>query len=188
MTQLLQRKDPSIRAESLDDATFLDRVQPSDTIGVVLSSPDLRALQRIGAQLDGVQWSAAFPIGCSVMITPVFEPGRPCIKCFCKRWLSLPPSSLSPESAAALCYHASVETTFEFRAYHPMGISAVATMLRLQLANQSAKSIVLDTSNMIVQSSNLLPVHGCDCRGHRSTPVSGARFVCFKEEISQWLT
>lgn len=125
-----------------------------------------------------------------VMLAPPSSAEGVCAHCFSKRILSNPPLPYSAESMFFLFKLARDFPTMEFQGFHSGIVAMAAQLCLLQAADCSAAdhSTLFEIGSARIQSSRILPFHGCTCRSvHRHTCAGPQRFTAFHSELTSWI-
>ncbi len=146
---------------------------------LVMGQADLQELQRM-ASTCGTPLVAAFLCGRYLVVTPRFEAGRPCARCFVRRFLSSPPPGLDSEAVLALSTLAGIESGFDPTAFAPSLVPLACALLDRQADGHGRHALLVDQAGLRHTHAPLVAVHGCACRG----PGTGhARFTDFHSEM-----
>lgn len=131
---------------------------------------------------------AGFAFERHFMVAPHLSSEGICAACFSKRIMSQPPIPYSAETFYFLG-KAGSDFDIDFHAFHA-GIvvqAAQLCLLQAQAIFASDNSILFETNSGIIESSKIMPFHGCTCRSHqRQTCAGPERFAAFHQELSSW--
>jgi hypothetical protein len=132
---------------------------------IILRGPVFSRLLDFGNRMGSVAWVAALPFERHILVTPVFGPGRPCPRCFVRRWASQPPDGYHPEVVSAIDTVVSSTDDFEYRNISPLAATLVSEALLDSARRDASYALCIDQAGESVLSTPLRPLHGCACRG-----------------------
>jgi hypothetical protein len=168
------------------------------TVHAIFSALNLDGARAVERQLGPLaRLICCFAFERHVLVAPLSAAGSVCLECFGKRLLCLPPAPYGTEAIYLLSTLGARLDALQFQGFH-QGIVSLAAQLCIQREASvltPRTSTLFEINNVQINTSDIMPLHGCPCRGHshgdmpqRSSSAGHERFSGFSEELASWMS